>query len=121
VHTFHKASAFTKNSKTLLTERSGKAGTHPENYTTTANSWLINPLIAHALLIPSKAALYFEALPSDSQMINIGHQPCKFKDISKAISTMITDNVIQVQLSDITDPELPVLQCWSAKQGDGLP
>ena len=97
----HKAAAFTKNPKTLLTERSGKAGTHPEDYTPTANSWLLNPLIAHALLTPSKAALYFEALPSDSHMINIGHQPCKFKDISKAITSMVTENVIQVQLSDI--------------------
>jgi hypothetical protein len=73
VQKMHNQLPFTKNPKTLLTERAGK----PANteYVPTANSWLINPLIAHALLSAVKAALFFQPLPTDKQIENVGHSP----------------------------------------------
>ena len=95
----HQAAPFTKNSRTLLTERSGKfVG---DVYTPTANSWLLNPLFAHSILLPKEAATYFEKLPTVRELENIGHEPVDFRKITQAILHIVKNHVCLVYLSDI--------------------
>ena len=99
IEAMHQAAPFTKNSRTLLTERSGKfVG---DVYTPTANSWLLNPLFAHSILLPKEAATYFEKLPTVRELENIGHEPVDFRKITQAILHIVKNHVCLVYLSDI--------------------
>jgi hypothetical protein len=99
IDTMHKEFPFTINSKTLLTEKAGKFVN--DVYTPTANSWLLNPLIAHSLMLPREANIYFEKLPTAKQLENVGHQVLDFKKITQAISDTVRDHQCTVYLSDI--------------------
>jgi hypothetical protein len=69
----HISSTFTTNPNSLLTEKAGKpVGI---TYRQTGMSWLINPLIAHAVLNPEDAGKFSPPLPSDRQLACIGHTP----------------------------------------------
>jgi hypothetical protein len=72
IMSLHHMAAFTHNGHTLITEKAGKAWNGM--YTESAKSWLINPLITHAVLIKEEAALFFAPLPTNAQLIAVGHQ-----------------------------------------------
>ena len=99
IEAMHQTAPFTKNSRTVITERSGKFVN--DVYTPTANSWLLNPLLAHSILFPKEAASYFEKLPPVRQLENVGHEPVDFNKITKAISDLIKTEVCKVYISDI--------------------
>ena len=75
----HAASAFTANPNSLLTEKAGKL--KGNTYTQNSISWLINPLLAYAVLNTEDAVKFFQPLPTNQQLANIGHQKCDFNSI----------------------------------------
>ncbi len=82
----HISSPFRTNPNSLLSEKAGKpVGI---TYTQKGISWLTNPFIAHAVLNPDDAAKFFLPLPSDRQLANKGHTPCKFLTIMVEIGRL---------------------------------
>ena len=59
----HAMLPFRLNDYSLITEKAGKDSIG--FYTECAKSWLINPLIAYAVLIREEAGLFFAPLPTD--------------------------------------------------------
>ncbi len=95
----HISSPFTTNPNSLLTEKAGKpVGI---TYTQTGISWLLNPLIAHAVLNPEDAAKFFPPLPSDRKLANIGHTPCNFLTITVEIRRLINSGSLLIYKQDI--------------------
>jgi hypothetical protein len=99
----NQSAPFTMNNRTLLTEKAGKLVN--EQYTPTVLSWLFNPLICYSVLPAKKAAMLFPPMPSDKQLINVGHQPCNFNNIIKVIRELFTAKTCNIHLQDI--PYLP--------------
>ena len=95
----HKASPFTKNSRSLITERAG----HDVNctYTPTGNSWLINPLITFSILPNLTSLQFFPALPTLTQLEKGGHAPIDFKEVTASIRDLIESKVCNITPLDI--------------------
>ena len=95
----HQASPFTLNDHSLITEKAGKV--QNGMYTETGKSWLINPLVTHALLIKEEAALFFAPLPTDVQLKAVGHQLRDCSSLVKAVRHLINSSTCIVYSQDI--------------------
>ena len=95
----HQRAPFTLNDHSLITEKAGKA--QNGMYTESGKSWLINPLIAHAVLIKQEAALFFAPLPTNHLLQAVGH---KLRDLDlhiRAVRELINSMTCQVYTQDI--------------------
>ena len=95
----HRTSPFTLNDHSLITEKAGKVQNGV--YTETGKSWLINPLLAHALLIKEEAALFFAPLPTDRQLKAVGHKLRDCTSLVKAVRQLINTSTCTVFSNDI--------------------
>ena len=95
----HEMLPFRLNDYSLITEKAGKDSNG--FYTECAKSWLINPLIAYAVLIREEAGLFFAPLPTDRDLKNVGHQLRDVKAYPRAIRDLINKSRCAIYPQDI--------------------
>jgi hypothetical protein len=87
------------NDFSLLTEKAGKDLNG--FYTECAKSWLINPLIAYAVLVKDEAGLFFAPLPTDQDLKSVGHQLRDVKAYPRAIRDLFNTRRCPIYAQDI--------------------
>ena len=99
IMSMHASLPFRLNDFSLLTEKAGKDLNG--FYTECAKSWLINPLIAYAVLVKDEAGLFFAPLPTDQDLKSVGHQLRDVKAYPRAIRDLINTRRCPIYAQDI--------------------